>query len=120
MNRRLRGVTGLLAALVVALAGCARPAPTPTPVPVPPVPSPDVSPGRYMKVLLIMEENHEYGTIIGDPDAPYLNDLATTYGIARNLDAGYPPQCPSLAAYLLLTSGSTHGICDDRAPAPTR
>ena len=29
------------------------------------------------------------------------------------MDAGYPPQCPSLPAYLLMTSGTTHGVCDD-------
>jgi hypothetical protein len=68
------------------------------------------------KVLLITEENHGYGEIIGSPHAPYLNELATRYGIATHLDAGYPPQCPSLAAYLILTSGSTQGICDDKAP----
>ncbi|WP_412746115.1 hypothetical protein [Krasilnikovia sp. MM14-A1004] len=63
-----------------------------------------------------MEENHEYGDIIGDPEARYLNRLADRYGTARHLQAGYPRACPSLAAYILLTSGSTHGVCDDKAP----
>ncbi|MEV8510192.1 alkaline phosphatase family protein [Actinoplanes sp. NPDC051475] len=70
----------------------------------------------YTKVLVIAEENHEYDRIIGSPDAPYLNELARTYGTASHFDAGYPAQCPSLAAYILMTSGSTAGICDDRAP----
>ncbi|WP_412741499.1 alkaline phosphatase family protein [Krasilnikovia sp. MM14-A1004] len=117
---RTRATVGL-ATLALMLAGCTGPAPAPAPTPPPPtsataVPSPTGTPGPYSKVLLIMEENHEYGAIIGDGDAPYLNDLAATYGLARHLDAGYPPECPSLAAYLLLTSGSTHDICDDRAP----
>jgi phosphatidylinositol-3-phosphatase len=69
-----------------------------------------------MKVLMIAEENHEYGDIIGSAGAPYLTLLARAYGNATHLDAGYPVRCPSLAAYILLTSGSTGGICDDRAP----
>ncbi|MBO0828640.1 MAG: hypothetical protein J2P24_12740 [Streptosporangiales bacterium] len=66
------------------------------------------------KVLLVVEENRPYGEIIGSDSAPYLNRLASTYGLATAFDAGYPARCPSLPAYLLLTSGSTHGICDDR------
>ncbi|GAB1640183.1 alkaline phosphatase family protein [Krasilnikovia sp. MM14-A1259] len=115
----IRSTAVLAVALLLALAGCTRPAPVPVPVPPEPAPSgntPEQAPGPYSKVLLIMEENHEYDAIIGDQEAPYLNDIAARYGIARHLDAGYPPQCPSLAAYLLLTSGSTHGVCDDRAP----
>lgn len=65
------------------------------------------------KVLLIVEENRSYGEIIGSDRAPYLNRLASTYGLATAFDAGYPTSCPSLPAYLLLTSGSRHGICDD-------
>lgn len=65
------------------------------------------------KVLLVVEENKAYDEIIGSDKAPYLNRLASTYGLATAFDAGYPTRCPSLPAYLLLTSGSTHGICDD-------
>jgi hypothetical protein len=72
---------------------------------------------REREVLVIVEENHAYDQIVGDPHAPYLNELARTYGTATRLDAGYPVGCPSLAAYLLLTSGDTHGVCDDRGPA---
>jgi hypothetical protein len=74
------------------------------------------TPAGITKVLVIAEENHEYGDIIGSPDAPYLTALATTFGNATHLDAGYPVRCPSLAAYIMLTSGSTGGICDDRGP----
>src|SRR4051812_12858629 len=79
-------------------------------------PAPD--PGR--KVMIIAEENHGYGQIIGDSHAPYLNQLATDYGTATDYDAGYPAHCPSLAAYILLTSGSTTGICDDKDPKSHR
>jgi hypothetical protein len=98
------------AAVFAAACGHGEPAPQP-PVSVAP-PAPD--PGR--KVMIIAEENHGYDQIIGDAQAPYLNRLATDYGTAARYDAGYPARCPSLAAYILLTSGSTHGICDDSDP----
>lgn len=106
-----------LAALVLALtiAGCSAPEPSPantSAVPALSAPAADNRP----KVLVIEEENKGYDQIIGAPDAPYLNQLATTYGTATNMDAGYPPACPSLASYILMTSGTTDGICDDKAP----
>jgi hypothetical protein len=67
--------------------------------------------------MIIAEENHGYGQIVGSPRAPYLNRLATDFGAATRYDAGYPAACPSLAAYILLTSGTTDGICDDRDPS---
>jgi hypothetical protein len=85
--------------------------------PASPANSPSATP-TDRKVLLITEENEAYHSVIGDKDAPYLNQLATRYGLATKMSAGYPTKCPSLAAYILLTSGSTHGICDDaEAPA---
>jgi hypothetical protein len=103
----------VLAAAAVAIAACSGGA---TCCASPATATTAASPDQGRKVLLIVEENHAYHQIIGDPQAPYLNELARTYGSATNLDAGYPVGCPSLAAYLLLTSGDTHGICDDRAP----
>jgi len=73
------------------------------------------SPGAK-KVLLIMEENEEYGNIIGSSNAPRINALAKQYGLATNVQAGYPTNCPSLPAYLILTSGAQHGVCDDKNP----
>jgi hypothetical protein len=105
----------LIAAL--ALTACSNPpADRPPATSSPALPRSTPSPAGYSKVMVIAEENHAYDQIIGSPDAPYLNQLATTYGLATHLDAGYPTRCPSLAAYILLTSGSTAGICDDRAP----
>lgn len=71
----------------------------------------------YSKVLVIVEENKQYDQIIGSPKAPYLNELASTYGSATNLDAGYPTRCTSLAGYLLLTSGDRQQVCDNKPPA---
>lgn len=88
----------------------------PTGHPSPTATSPAAS-SKYSKVLIIAEENHSYTQIIGDPSVPYITSLAATYGTATAMEAGYPTGCPSLAAYILLTSGSTHGICDDRDPS---
>lgn len=70
----------------------------------------------YSKVMIVVEENRTYGEIIGGPEAPYLTGLAHTYGSATRMLANYPPACPSLAGYILMTSGTTGGICDDQGP----
>ena len=70
----------------------------------------------YSKVMIVVEENRTYGEIIGRPEAPFLTGLARTYGSATRMVANYPPGCPSLAAYILMTSGTTGGICDDKGP----
>jgi hypothetical protein len=109
----------LAAAAALLVAGCGQRtvccAPPSTPVPAPTVTA-SAGPADGRKVLLIAEENHSYAQIIGNPDAGYLNRLATDYGSATRFDAGYPPACPSLAAYILMTSGTTSGICDDMSP----
>ena len=61
-------------------------------------------------VYVIVMENREYGQIIGNPAAPYINGLANTYGLAT----GYTGVAhPSLPNYLALWSGSTQGVTDD-------
>lgn len=67
-------------------------------------------------VVWIILEN--VGTsVIGDPNAPYLNSLAHTCGLATN---DYAVAHPSLPNYLALTSGSTQGIHDDYEPSAHR
>ena len=68
----------------------------------------------YSKVMVIVEENRTYAEIIGG--APYLTAVARAYGSATRMTANYPVGCPSLAAYILMTSGTTGGICDDQGP----
>jgi hypothetical protein len=67
--------------------------------------------------MVIAEENHTYGQVLGSGRAPFLTQLAARYATFTAMDAGYPAACPSLPAYLLMTSGSTHGVCDDADPA---
>jgi phospholipase C len=71
---------------------------------------------RPDKVMVIAEENETYDQVLGGDQAPYLTQLAAQYATIAAMHAGYPPSCPSLPAYLLMTSGSTHGVCDDSGP----
>jgi phosphatidylinositol-3-phosphatase len=61
-------------------------------------------------VYLIVMENRAYGSIVGNPDAPYINSLIATYGLATNYDAVSHPSQPN---YLALFGGSTFGIRND-------
>ncbi len=71
----------------------------------------------YRHVVWILMENEGYGNIIGSPDAPYLNGLAASCGLASNYAAISHPSLPN---YIALTSGSTQGIADDGEPSAHR
>lgn len=64
-------------------------------------------------VVIVIEENHAYGQIVGNPEAPYINALAKrgmlftqSYGVTH----------PSQPNYLALFAGSTYAITDDACP----
>lgn len=61
-------------------------------------------------VWIILMENRRYGQVIGSPDAPFLNELATEFGLATDYHGVAHPSEPN---YLALVSGSTHGVTDD-------
>jgi hypothetical protein len=65
--------------------------------------------GRPRFAVIVME-NTEYGDVIGNSDAPFINSLARRYAIA---DDYYAIRHPSLPNYLALTGGSTFGITSD-------
>ncbi len=73
-------------------------------------PAVDAQPGRVVVVVL---ENHSYSDIIGNPDAPYLNQLAAHGTSFTDMHAVTHPSEPN---YLALFSGSTHGVIDDLCP----
>lgn len=84
----------------------ASPAPTPSAAPTqtpPPLPS-------FSHVFVILMENEESTSIIGNSAAPYINGLATQYGYTTNYTAVSHPSEPN---YLALWSGSTQGVTDD-------
>jgi hypothetical protein len=66
--------------------------------------------GRPAHIVVILMENHEYGQVIGDRSAPYINGLAQGYGLADEMHAISHPSLPN---YLALTGGSTFGINSD-------
>ena len=62
-------------------------------------------------IAVIVMENEEYGDIISSSSStPYINRLANTYALARQM---YGIRHPSLPNYLALTGGSTFGIDSD-------
>jgi len=60
------------------------------------------SAAHYTHVIWILEENHSYGKIIGNPHARYINTLAHECGLATNY---HNISHPSLPNYVGLTSG---------------
>jgi hypothetical protein len=58
-------------------------------------------------VLVMMMENEENTSILGNPSAPYANALIRRYGLATQ---SFAITHPSLPNYLALTSGSTQGV----------
>jgi hypothetical protein len=65
-------------------------------------------------VVVVIEENHSYGSIIGNTaQAPYINSLA---GQGALFSQSFAVTHPSEPNYLALFSGSTQGITDDSCP----
>ncbi|MGH3627790.1 MAG: alkaline phosphatase family protein [Sciscionella sp.] len=65
---------------------------------------------HYSHVVVVMEENHGYGQIIGNPAAPFENAIARSGVNFTDAHAEYHPSQPN---YLEFFSGSTHGVSDD-------
>ena len=120
----------IIFALLFVLAGCASASTTSqnpngqspttvtntTPASIPtislsPTPSQTSAAFQVKHIFLIMMENHDAGQIFGNTaDAPYLNQLANSYGIATRY---FGVTHPSLPNYLALISGSFQGVFDD-------
>lgn len=66
-------------------------------------------------VVIVILENKNYGDIIGDKDAPYLNSLLSDPNCAL-LEKYYALTHPSQANYLMLFSGSDQNIILDFDP----
>jgi len=63
-------------------------------------------------VVVVIEENHSYDQIIGNPDAPFINKLATEGAL---FTGSHGVDHPSQPNYLALFSGSTQGTTGDGA-----
>ncbi len=65
------------------------------------------APPAYRHVIWIWMENHSYSDIIGNTaQAPYINSLASSCGVATDY---HNTTHPSLPNYLAATSGLSHG-----------
>src|SRR5207247_8045156 len=65
---------------------------------------------NFQHVFVIMMENTSYDSLIGNPNAPWINNAAATYGLAKTY---YGVTHPSQPNYIAATSGSTNGVPDD-------
>jgi len=99
-RKKTLATLGLLAAV---LASTARAAEGPVPNGVP----------RLDHVFLIMMENHGYGQILHNPNAPFTNQLAASANLATNY---FAVAHPSLTNYLEVVGGSNFGVLSDNAP----
>jgi len=61
----------------------------------------------FTHVFIVVEENHSYGDVIGNPNMPYLNSLASQYGLATQYFADAHPSLPN---YFELTAGEGTSI----------
>jgi phosphatidylinositol-3-phosphatase len=102
---RLLGALALLTALASS-AGCGQTSPGTVSLGSPAA----IARPQSSHVVVVMMENAEYGEVIGNSSAPYVNSLARRYGL---MTQSYAIEHPSLPNYLALTSGSTDGIASD-------
>ena len=63
--------------------------------------------------VVVVMENHSYADIVGNPAAPFINDLARRGALFTRSHAITHPSQPN---YLALFSGSTQGVADDGCP----
>jgi acid phosphatase len=64
-------------------------------------------------VLIVVEENANFGDVIANPALPYLNGLANQYGLATNYFANAHPSIPN---YFELTTGQILTLIDASTP----
>jgi hypothetical protein len=65
---------------------------------------------KYDHVFLVISENHKFDQIIGNPNAPIINALASDYGLATNYTGVSDPSEPN---YVAMLGGSDFGISSD-------
>jgi hypothetical protein len=64
-------------------------------------------------VFVVMMENHGYGQIINNPNAPFINKYAKTANLGTNY---FAIAHPSLTNYLEIVGGSNFGVQTDNYP----
>jgi acid phosphatase len=101
MNTYLPLAAGTYSAVVQEWDNCGGSSKTPLTITVSGGTSSGVPPSAH--VFIVMEENHSYSSVIGSSSMPYLNSLASKYGLATQY---YANTHPSIGNYFMLTAGS--------------
>ena len=65
---------------------------------------------RFRKIVVVIEENHGYSEVIGNPNMPYVNSLASNGALMIDSHGVTHPSEPN---YFALFSGSTQGVAAD-------
>ena len=84
----------------------------------PSVPTNNATP-PFAHIVVVVEENHSFSEIVGNPQTPYINSLASAGVLLTNYHAVSHPSEPN---YFALYAGSTFGVQDDGSysePDPT-
>jgi hypothetical protein len=76
-------------------------------------PPPPATSVRFGHVLIVVEENANFGDVVANPALPYLNGLANQYGLATNYFANAHPSIPN---YFELTNGQILTLIDASTP----
>ena len=71
---------------------------------------PEIRPNH---IVIVIEENHSYSEIAGNPQAPYINELMHN---GANFTNYHGVEHPSEPNYLSLFSGQDQGVTDDSCP----
>ena len=79
-----------------------------------PTPPPAASTPTFAHVFLVIEENHSFSDVIGNSSMPFLNSLASAYGLATQY---YADAHPSLPNYFMLTVGAGTSITGSQGDA---
>jgi hypothetical protein len=96
-KRLLRNLASWSSLAVLALAGCSSSSPSNGG-------QTNADAGGGNTVFTIVLENQDYADVVGSPNAPYINSLIATYGLATSyMDSGTHPSLPN---YLYMVSGA--------------
>ena len=78
-----------------------------------PEPNPDIP--NFDHIVFIIFENREFENVIGNPNAPYMNQLATENTLLAQF---YAVAHPSLQNYIALIGGDTYGYTENCKNCP--
>jgi hypothetical protein len=65
---------------------------------------------NFQHVWVVMMENTGFDALIGNPNAPWINEAASRYGLATSAFGVTHPSQPN---YVAITSGALNGVVDD-------